>query len=173
MNIDPGLPLLISACLFAVVILVRSRPALFRRRGQSATVTLREGRARIEAATDSESRAKALCDAAEACAQKLGRTTSAVGYLQRAIRESASADVVNRAAVALARRPYPLESLLWRRLGSYPWNGSAREGAIAALTQLVALYEGPLRNRARARALENSLRELGVNVPPKPEPTDL
>ncbi len=173
MNIDPGLPLVVSACLFAVVILVRSRPALFRRGGQSATITLREGRARIEAATDSESRAKALCDAAEACTQKLGRTTSAVGYLQRAIRESASADVVNRAAVALARRPYPLESLLWRRLGSYPWGGEAKAGAIAALTHLVTLYEGPLRNRPRARSLEHALRELGVSVPSKPEPSDV
>jgi len=169
MNIDPGLPLVISASLFAIVILFRARPVLFRRGGNKATITLREGRARIEAATDSESRARALCEAAEACAGKLGRTTSAVGYLQRAIRESASADVVNRAALTLAHRPYPLESLLWRRLSAYPWNGTSKEGAIAALRHLVSLYEGPLRNRSRARALEHSLRELGAEVTPKPE----
>lgn len=169
MNIDPGLPLVISACLFAIVILVRARPILFRRGSNRATITLREGRARIEAATDPESRARALCEAAEACVGKLGRTTSAVGYLQRAIRESASAEVVNRAAVALAHRPHPLESLLWRRLGAYPWNGTGKDGAIAALTHLVALYEGPLRNRTRARALEHSLRELGAEVAPKVE----
>jgi DNA polymerase III delta prime subunit len=71
-----------------------------------------------------------------------------------------SADVIRRAVTGLSRRPRALESLLWRRLASTPWNESA-EATEAALEAWQALYEGPLRNAIRAKAFANARATLG------------
>jgi hypothetical protein len=159
-----NLPLLVAAVVFALFLLWRLRPSIVSTRGKSS-LALREAKKKIEAATDDLSRATALAEAGGACAE-LGRTTGAVGYFLRAMRaDPSSADLVNRAAAALARRPHALEALLWRRLGSAPWADSGRGAALAALAHLAALYAGPIHHRPRARALAYAIAALGGEPP--------
>jgi len=158
------LPLLLVAALFAGFMVWRMRPALGRSRGAERAL-FRTAKKRIESATVPSERALALCDAGDACAASLG-TASAVGYYLRAMRtDPTSSALVERAATALERRPHALESLLWRRLGAEPWSGASKGAAMTALRELAFLYEGPLRNRARARALDFALTAL--HEPPR------
>lgn len=92
--------------------------------------------------------------------------SSASGLYLRAIRsDPTSVDVIERASVALATRPRTLESLLWRHLAvAGPWTGPARPAARASIDRLRTLYEGPLRNAVRARALANALQSLDVET---------
>jgi len=169
------LPLALAAALFAGFMVWRMRPALGRVRG-AGRAALRAAKQRIEAAKTPGERALALCDAGDASAALLG-ATSAVGYYLRAMRaDPTSAALVERAARGLVRRPHALEPLLWRRLGAEPWSGSSRAAAEVALRELAFLYEGPLRNRARARAIDYALAALGDSPRKVPEPessTDL
>jgi hypothetical protein len=161
------LPLVLAAVLFASFMVWRMRPAMGPARG-AGRAALRAAKARIDAATSPKERALALCDAGDACAMSLG-ATSAVGYYLRAMRaDPTSATLVERAARGLLRRPHSLESLLWRRLGAEPWSGASREAALVALRELAVLYDGPLRNRARGRAIDHALAVLGA--PPRPIP---
>jgi len=156
-----NLPLVVTAGVFVLFLLYRLRPAMPGSRKGGAGVALREAKKRIEAAKDDAARALALADAGDACARSVGRTTGAVGYYLRAMRTNpASAALVERATVALARRPHALESLLWRRLGAEAWTGDREAAARTALSQLVRLYDGPLKNRVRARAIDNMLAAL-------------
>jgi hypothetical protein len=158
---DWHIPLIVAAAVFFAFILWKMRPAVFAFPSGKNRRNLREAQARIEAAKDDASRAVALCDAADASAAQPGGVTSAIGYYLRAMRtDPHSAAVVDRAAAGLARRPRALESLLWRRLGAEPWSGEGRAAARAALKHLAALYDGPLRNAPRARALEHALASL-------------
>jgi hypothetical protein len=156
----PELPLVLVAVLFAGFMVWRMRPTFHRTRGEGRTL-LRAAQRRIEVAATPGDRARALCDAGDACAASL-RSASAVGYYLRAMRtDPTSSILVERAAAALEKRPHALESLLWRRLGAEPWSGTSRSAAATALRELAFLYEGPLRNRARARALDFALAALG------------
>ena len=117
---------------------------------------LREIQGRIERAADGSVRATALCEAADIVAKRAGGRESAAGLYLRAMRsDPASAHVVERAVAGLARRPRTLELLLWRYLASVRWNDSVVATA-TALDALRTLYEGPLRNALRARALANA-----------------
>jgi hypothetical protein len=169
------LPLVLAAVLFAGFMVWRMRPTFGPVRG-AGRAALRAAKARVEAAVTPAERAEALCDAGDACAMSLG-TTSAVGYYLRAMRANpTSAALLERAARGLARRPHSLESLLWRRLGAEPWSGPSRDAALVALRELAVLYEGPLRNRARARAIDYAQVALGATPRKVPEPessTDL
>jgi hypothetical protein len=161
--------LALAAVLFAGFRVWRMRPALGPVRSAGRTA-LRAAKQRIEAAKAPGERAIALCDAADACAKALG-ATSAVGYYLRAMRADPTSPVlVERAARGLVRRPHALESLLWRRLGAEPWSGGSRAAAVVALRELAFLYEGPLRNRARARAIDFALAALGDSPRRLPEP---
>jgi hypothetical protein len=156
-----NLPLVITAGVFVLFLLYRLRPVMPGSRRAGAGGALREAKKRIEAAKDDATRALALADAGDACARSVGRTTGAVGYYLRAMRtDPSSAALVDRAAAALARRPHALESLLWRRLGAEAWTGDREAAARAALAQLVRIYDGPLKNRVRARAIDNMLAAL-------------
>jgi hypothetical protein len=156
---DWHLPLVVATVVFFAFMVWRVRPRfLTQRRGASVRQALRDAKRRVEEAKTDEERALALCDAGDACAHSLGRTTGAIGYYLRAMRVlPASADIVERAAAGLSRRPYALESLLWRRLGAEPWKGVSRPAALAALRHLGRLYGGPLRQRTKARAIEFAL----------------
>jgi hypothetical protein len=166
------LPLVIAAILFGGFMIWRIRPVLREPRGAaSARGALRDVKKRVEAATTANERALALCDAGDACAASF-RTTSAIGYYLRAMRaDPTSSALVQRAAMGLGRRPHALESLLWRRLGAEPWSGPSRAAAVTALRELADLYEGPLRNRARARAFDHALVAMGEPAP-APLPTE-
>lgn len=155
-------PLAVLAIVFLAVLLWQNRPALARSR-PPLRAALREARARIEGAADDEARARALCDAGDACATSLGRAGSAQGYYLRAMRcDPRSVELVERAARGLARRPRALEALLWRRLGAEPWTDETRAPALAAMRALAGLYAERLRDPHRARALENALAALGA-----------
>lgn len=153
---DWQIPLVVMAAVFGAFLVFKFRPA-FSRPSRPGGATLREAKARIDAAKTDDARAAALCDAADICALSLGRGTAAIGYYLRAMRiEPANAAIIERAAVGFARRPRALEALLWRRLGAEPWTGTTKGSAVAALRHLARLYAGPLRNAVRARALEHA-----------------
>jgi hypothetical protein len=159
---DFHVPLIIAAAVFGVFMLWKVRPAAFSPARAAARAALREAQKRIEHARDEQSRAAALADAGDAAAGAAVSASSAIGFYLRAMRlVPTSADLVDRAAAGLTRRPRALETLLWRRLGAEPWTGAARPAARAAIRHLVALYNGPIRNAIRARAMEQALGALG------------
>src|SRR5262245_58335998 len=168
---DWHLPLVISAGVFVLYLLWRLRPSFDGPRDGSSRAALNAAKKRVETAQTQEERALALCDAADACVAGLGGASSAIGYYLRAMRVNPrSAELVDRAAKGLARRPRALESLLWRRLGAERWAGGGEAAARAALRQLQALYAGALRNPQRARAMEFALEALprtGASLPPR------
>jgi hypothetical protein len=161
--------LVVAAVLFGGFMVWRLRPAWGGSRALGpARGALREAKKKLESAKTPVERALALCEVADACAASL-RANSAVAYYLRAMRsDPTSSELVLRASRGLARRPHALESLLWRRLGAEPWSGRSKSAAITALRTLAAIYEGPLRNRARARALDHALAAMGE--PPRTAP---
>jgi hypothetical protein len=159
--------LALAAAFFGGFIIWQNRPSLGPRRvGKARRQALAAARAKIAAATTPSERAEALCDAGDSSAIAIGSPTSAVGYYLRAMRtDPSSAEPIVRAARGLVRRPRTLESLLWRRLAVGPWEGSGRPAALAALAALGHLYEGPLRNRSKGRAIAHALAALGYKPP--------
>ncbi len=160
---DWQIPLLISAIAFALFLVFKMRPAVGAD-GRESAEALREAKKRIEAAKDAPAKARALCDAGDACA-RLGRVNGAVGFYLRAMREEPRAkEIVERAATSLARRPRALEKLMWRHLAAEPWTGEGRDSALAALRALAAVY-GRRPNQPRARALEHAVAALDTALP--------
>lgn len=155
------MPLIVAAGAFLVVLLWRVRPlAPWSTRRRASREALRLAQSRIAEASDGPKRAQALCDAADLLARQVGGPGSAKGLYLRAMRsDPTSVEVVRRAAAGLSRRPRALESLLWRRLASGPWNEApAATGAV--LEAMQSLYDGPLRNAIRARAFANARASL-------------
>jgi hypothetical protein len=151
-------PLIAATAAFLALLLWRVRPRLGWGLGRGlGGKRLRETQARIEDAKTDAEQALALCDAAD-----LMGAGSARGMYLRAMRaDPSSTAVVGRVVAGLSRRPRTLESLLWRYLGAMPWTES-KEATVAALDALRALYEGPLRNAVRARALGHARDALGA-----------
>ena len=145
---DWSIPLVVATAAFLALLLWRMRPFIGGRGPGAGREALREAQTRIEAAKTDPERARALCDAAE-----LMRAGEAKGMYLRAMRaDPASAEIVGRVVAGLGRRPRTLESLLGRYLASRPWTGS-KEATGAALDALRVLYEGPLKNTVRAKAM--------------------
>jgi hypothetical protein len=155
---DWSIPLVVATAAFLALVVWRVRPALpWGRKAVRNREALSHARARIEAAADDHARALALCDAADIVGQSVARAASARGFYQRALRSDPhSVEVVLRAAAGLASRPRALESLMWRHLAASPWTGTSAAATRASLDTLRALYDGPLRNAIRARALANA-----------------
>jgi hypothetical protein len=160
---DRSLPLILATTAFLAVLLWRVRPSLLSgRRRRASRDALREARARIESAPDDVARARAICDAADLVAKRIGGGVSAKGLYLRALRsDGTSVDLVLRAVTGLARRPRTLEAVLWRHLATVPWTGPSGDAALASLDALRALYDGPLKNAVRARALSHAREALG------------
>jgi hypothetical protein len=153
--VDWQIPLLVSALAFAAFIVFKMRPQLSEGSRENA-LALKDAQKRILDAKDEPERARALCDAADACA-RLGRTNSAVGFYLRAMRaDPRSKEIVMRSASSLANRPRALEKLMWRHLAAEPWTGDGRDAALAALRTLATVY-GRRPNQPRARALEHAV----------------
>jgi len=154
---DAFVPLVASTGAFLTLVLWRVRPLVaWRTKKRANREAMREAQARIEGAPEGPERARALCDAADLVARQVRGRESAAGLYLRAMRsDPRSVDIVRHAVAGLARRPRALESLLWRHLGTVAWTESP-DSAAAALDALRELYEGPLRNPARARALANA-----------------
>ena len=157
---DWQIPLIVTAVAFAAYLVFRMRPAVTPR-GRATAAALEEAKKRLAEATDDAARARALADAADACAS-LGRTNSTVGYYLRALKlDGRSATLVERAAAALARRPGALEHLMWRHLAHDPWTGDRRDAARAGLRVLAGLYRRRRRFHPRAESLDHAIAALG------------
>ena len=155
---DPGWALVGTVVVFALFLQVKSRVGIGgRQRGN------REGRARIAAIKkeifshkrDPEKRALLWRRAAQIALEDLGRPYRAATYARRADKldpDAKEAVPLIAKAFRRARRYRSLERLLWRRLDrSESWTG---EVSAATISELIALYRGPLRRPAQARALE-------------------
>ncbi len=149
---DWSVPLIVAVAAFLAVLVWRVRPVVAWGRGRGENrEALREAHERIEKAANEAERAVALCDAAGLVGARGAR-----GLYLRAMRaDPASVAVVERAVAGLARRPRSLEAVLWRRLATAPW-ATSPDATRAALDALRGLYEGPLRNAVRAKAMENA-----------------
>jgi hypothetical protein len=160
---DWSTPLVLATAAFLILVLWRVRPAIAWGSGKRARRdALRTARAAIESATDDHARAMALCDAADLVGNRIAGPANASGLYLRAVRaDPHSVEVVQRAIAGLARRPRALESLLWRHLGIAAWTGGSVPAVRASLDALRVLYEGRLRNTARARALAHARDTLG------------
>jgi hypothetical protein len=160
---DWSTPLVVATAAFLALVLWRVRPALPWGRGLRARrEALLAARTEIDSAIDDRARARALCDAADVVGTRVAGVANASGLYLRAIRtDPASVEVIQRTVAGLARRPRTLESLLWRHLGTAPWTGDAVPAVRASLDALRVLYEGRLRNTARARALAQARDLLG------------
>ena len=154
---DSFVPLILAAGAFLIVLLWRVRPlGPWSAKRLASQQALREAQGRIEAAPDDAQRALALCDAADLLSAQVRGRSSARGLYLRAMRlDSRSVQIIDRVVAGLSKRPKALEALLWRRLAAEPWSGS-REATLAILDALRTLYDGPLRNAIRARALHNA-----------------
>lgn len=149
---DWSIPLVLAAVAFLGAILWRFRPAIgLGRRAREGREARRQALARVEGARDDKERALLLCDVADQL-----RMAGAPGIYQRAMRaDPASAEIVARVVAGLSHRPRVLESLLWRHLGAASWT-ETREATRATLDALRVLYEGPLKNAVRAKAIANA-----------------
>jgi hypothetical protein len=127
------------------------------RRRHSAPVDakIREALERARHATTPRERAEALLSAAEAAALAPDGTTSAMGFYLRAMRADVTfcAPVEGISSLLAPERPELLEHVLWRRLAHLDGSGKAN-AAKCTLDALIALYEGELHQKDRARALK-------------------
>ena len=144
---DWSVPLVVAVGAFLAVLLWRVRPVIQWSGAAGGREAMKAAMARVASATDDAARAVALCDAADISVTR-GRGL----YLQALRADPRSAEVVRRAVGRLSKRPQALEALLWRHLGSVPWT-DAREATRASLDALRVLYEGPLRDVVRAKAM--------------------
>ncbi len=147
------------AMLFVVFLLAKMRPTLAVRGALGAEV--QQARARAYAAKDARTRSEALTEAGRLAASAR-RWTAAAGFFLRAMSaEPTSADAIAQAAMALAPRRHLLEKILWRRLAHLPWDDAHAPAARAAAVALAGLYQGKLRDRARAEVLRRLAERLG------------
>ena len=155
---DWSTPFVLATAAFLGLVVWRVRPALpWGQDGRASREALKNARAAIESASDDHARALALCDAADVVGKRVAGSANATGLYLRAMRADPKAvDVLDRAIAGLARRPRALESLLWRHLGVASWTGASVPAVRRSLDGLRVLYEGRLRNTARARALAHA-----------------
>jgi hypothetical protein len=163
-----GLIVVGIAVVFMVFLVWRYRPSLamaepwarsygFRRRHSAAVdAKIREALERARHATTPRERAEALVAAAEAAALAPDGITSAMGFYLRAMRADVTfcAPVEGISTLLAAERPELLEHVLWRRLAHLDWSDEPSAGAKCTLDALIALYEGDLHLKDRARALK-------------------
>jgi hypothetical protein len=164
--------LAITTVAFALLVLWRARPLLpvaalpFSRAEDRKA--LKAAQQQIRDAGDQTSRASALVAAAELCASRK-RFGSARGYLLRCARISPT-QAVDAGVLMLAPAPRVLEAFLWRALSpEVPEEAGAEPSSLRApdaatirktLVALAQLYEGPLRKRARGRAMQQIARSI-------------
>lgn len=161
-------PWLVAAgLLFSVFVVVKLLRPRVPRDGRWQQARQRIAEAKLRASDRSAAgpeRAAALREAASVALEELKRPGLAASYARRAERlDPASADSVGIVALALRRgaRYRALERFLWRKLAEGPQLG-AEAAHDRLLTELVALYEGPLGRPEVAAAL----RRMGLA--PKP-----
>ncbi len=125
----------------------------------------KQERATLDAKANAEptpaGRARVFADAADSFSGSIGRKRVAGPLYLRAMKaDPTSVELVERTAAGLARRPRNLEAVLWRRLAASPWSDDTRVATLAALDHLSRLYQGPLHDSLRARALDHARKAL-------------
>jgi hypothetical protein len=127
-----------------------------RRHSPAVNAKIREALDRARQAKTPRERSEALLAAAEAAALAPDGITSAMGFYLRAMRADVTfcAPVEGITALLAAERPELLEHVLWRRLAHLDWSTPMSPGAKCTLDALIALYQGELRQKDRARALK-------------------
>ena len=150
-----GYALLGALLLFLVFLVVKSRLPLIRGmtdEQRAAKAKIAEAKLAARAAgNDPAARAAAFRKAAAVALEELGRPGLAASFALRAERaDPGDGRAVGVLSVALRRQARfgALEKMLWRRLSADP--GPAFE---RAFTELLALYDGPMRKPERAAAL--------------------
>jgi len=159
--------ILVVTGVFAVFVLLKSRYSLAGNEGaREARARFSEAKARARAAVNNPSaRAQALRDAALVALKDLHRPNLAASYARRAARAAPDDPESIRVAALAMRRAHryaALEKLLWRRL-------DREVGCEVTFTELLALYEGPMKRPAQARVL----RALWAHRPSTPPPADV
>jgi hypothetical protein len=163
-----GLVVVGIAVIFAGFLVWKYRPALpvaeplmrsygFRRRHSGPVdAQIREALERARSAKTPRDRAEALVAAAEAAALAPDGVTSAVGFYLRAMRADVTltTPIEGISALLASDRPELLEHVLWRRLAHLDWSEKGIAAAKCTLDALIALYQGDLRQKTRARALK-------------------
>ena len=149
------------AVLFLAFLLWQMRPGGTRRRGLGGEA--KAARARAADAATPRARAEALCEAGALAVRDGSRWTSAAGSFLRAMNaDPLWPEAVSQLALAFRRRrPRLLEKILWRRLGSLPWDDAHRPVLLLIAATLEQLYEKERRDRVRAavfRRLEATFR---------------
>lgn len=145
------------ALLGAVVVFVLFLALKSRLGGDASTKAARESLARakrnVRDATTPVARAAAWREAARVALDELERPGLAATFARRAERE----DPIHDEALPLlartmrsAQRHQALTKLLWRRLAEVPLDSPHAD---RLMTELLALYEGPLRRPAQASVL--------------------
>jgi hypothetical protein len=126
------------------------------RHSPEVTAKIKEALERARAAKSPRDRSEALLSAAEAAALAPDGTTSAIGFYLRAMRADVTHDVPVRGIATLLapERPELLEHILWRRLSRLDGSDNGGVAVKSTLQALVALYQGELRHKERARALK-------------------
>ncbi|MET0593969.1 MAG: hypothetical protein ABW133_14805 [Polyangiaceae bacterium] len=126
------------------------------RHSPEVTAKIKEALERARNAKSPRERSEALVAAAESAAIAPDGTTSAIGFYLRAMRADVSHDapVQGIATLLSGERPELLEHILWRRLSRLDGTDHGGVAVKATLDALVALYQGELRHKERARALK-------------------
>lgn len=126
------------------------------RHSPEVAAKIKEALERARIAKSPRERSEALLSAAEAAAIAPDGITSAIGFYLRAMRADVSHDapVQGIATLLSAERPELLEHILWRRLSRLDGNEQGGIAVKTTLNALVALYQGELRHKERARALK-------------------
>jgi hypothetical protein len=150
--------LAVLAGLFALLVLWRYRP-MGRRAPLAVGEDVKREREIARRASSKRERAAALVRAGELASQDPDHETAAVGSYLRAMRADPSWVVpIERVADLLqATQPQALEAILWRRLARLSWSEETRDAARASVRGLIALYDGRLRDRDRAKAMSKLL----------------
>ncbi len=148
--------------IFLAFLLVKARVDLLRLgpeyRAARRAVAEAKGRA-WRARRDPSQKAAAWREASQIALEQLERPSLAASYALRALRadgDDVSAIALLVQALQDAGRLRALERLLWRRVNRQA--GPGRERAYEALVQL---YEGPLKHRAKAKALRTLREQAG------------
>lgn len=162
------IPLVIAAVVFLAFIVLRLVPmSSADGSAAQARADLKAARKRLDEAKSDEERVAALVAAGNASAKLVSGGGRAVQYYLRAMKLAPdSAELVDRVAAGMARRPRGLENILWRRLGAKPEEWGAEAGPVLAsiLKHLADLYAGPLKSSVRARAFANMMSAIAAKT---------
>lgn len=149
----------VASVAFVLVLIWRNRPLLGDDDGDRPMP--KKLTRELDAAKSPADKAAVLFRAGEESLRAL-RYGRAESYFRRALRlEPESAERVVQVSRLLERRPRGLENLLWRQLADAELEPAARRAAtIAALAELVSLYERTPKQRQKAKALRLWLHDL-------------